>query len=75
MTKGAKWSRNIAIYLIKIYQVFISPLKFNCCRYYPSCSNYAIGAINKYGIFKGGYLSLKRLLKCNPLFPGGIDPV
>ncbi|WP_456325586.1 membrane protein insertion efficiency factor YidD [Desulfonauticus submarinus] len=61
--------------LIKIYQYCISPL-FPCkCRYYPTCSNYALEAITRFGVIKGGWLFLKRFIRCNPLFKGGIDPV
>lgn len=61
---------------LKIYQKYMSPLKVKAtCRFYPSCSQYMIDAINKYGIFKGVYLGLKRILRCNPFHPGGYDPV
>lgn len=60
---------------IKFYRKFISPLKPACCRFYPSCSKYALEALEKYGPAKGLYLSTKRILKCNPLFKGGYDPV
>lgn len=65
----------IPILLIKIYQVLLSPLFPNSCRFYPTCSNYCIEAFNKHGLFKGIYFGVKRILKCNPLFEGGIDPV
>jgi len=65
----------IPILLIKIYQVLLSPLFPNSCRFYPTCSNYCIEAFKKHGLFKGIYLGTKRILKCNPLFEGGIDPV
>jgi len=60
---------------IKLYQRFISPLFPNSCRFYPTCSNYAILAIDKYGIVKGSFLAIKRILKCNPFHPGGYDPL
>jgi len=60
---------------IKLYQRFISPLFPNSCRFYPTCSNYAILAIDKYGIVKGSFLAIKRILKCNPFYPGGYDPL
>ncbi len=59
---------------IRIYQFTISPLLGNCCRFYPSCSNYALEAIEKHG-WKGLWLTLKRLCKCHPFHPGGVDPV
>lgn len=63
------------IILIKLYRFLISPLLGNNCRFYPSCSSYAIEAINKFGILKGCYYTLTRLIKCNPFFDGGYDPV
>ncbi|HHV74550.1 MULTISPECIES: membrane protein insertion efficiency factor YidD [unclassified Thermoanaerobacterium] len=65
----------IFIYLIKFYQKFISPMKPKSCRFYPTCSQYAIDAIMKYGILKGGIMALWRILRCNPFNPGGYDPV
>lgn len=65
----------IMIKLIKFYQKFISPLKGRTCRFYPTCSQYALQAIEKYGFYKGGYLALKRILKCHPFHQGGYDPV
>ncbi|HUW39892.1 MAG TPA: membrane protein insertion efficiency factor YidD [Rectinemataceae bacterium] len=61
--------------LIKIYRTVISPLKPPTCRFYPTCSAYAYEAIKKYGPIKGGWLSIKRILRCHPLNPGGYDPV
>nr|WP_084503112.1 membrane protein insertion efficiency factor YidD [Desulfatirhabdium butyrativorans] len=61
--------------LIRGYQIAISPLLGDHCRFYPSCSHYAYQAIGKYGIFKGGYLAVLRLLKCHPFHPGGVDQV
>ncbi|MBW1729892.1 MAG: membrane protein insertion efficiency factor YidD [Deltaproteobacteria bacterium] len=63
------------IALITIYQRIISPLKPPCCRFYPSCSDYARQAIEKYGILKGGMLAVVRVLKCHPFHPGGYDPL
>ena len=61
---------------IKFYRKFISPYKGNIhCRYIPTCSQYALEAIEKYGPFKGGYLAVKRILRCNPMHKGGIDMV
>lgn len=61
--------------IIRFYRVCISPLKPPTCRFYPTCSLYAIEAIEKYGAFKGGYLAGKRILKCHPFHAGGYDPV
>lgn len=63
------------IALIVFYQKYISPLKPQSCRFYPTCSNYAIQAILRFGWFYGSYLSLRRILKCHPFHPGGYDPV
>jgi putative membrane protein insertion efficiency factor len=63
------------IKLIEFYQKYISPMKKPSCRFYPTCSQYAIDALNKYGFIKGTYLSVKRILKCHPFHPGGYDPV
>lgn len=65
----------ILIWLIEMYRKSISPLTLPRCRYLPSCSEYVEEALFKYGLLKGGFLGLKRILKCNPLFPGGYDPV
>ncbi len=67
--------KKIFIFLIKLYRKYISPLKKPCCRFYPTCSEYAIEAYEKYGALKGTYLTVKRLIKCNPFNPGGIDKV
>jgi uncharacterized protein len=65
----------IVIYLIKFYRFFISPILGSHCRFSPTCSSYAIQALTKYGFFYGFYLSLKRILKCHPWHPGGIDNI
>ena len=70
---------NIFVYLliklIKIYKFLISPLLGNSCRYFPTCSEYSIESLKSYGLFKGLYLSLKRILSCHPWGNGGFDPV
>ncbi|MDR1773875.1 MAG: membrane protein insertion efficiency factor YidD [Clostridioides sp.] len=65
----------VFIFMIRCYQKYISPLKGPTCRFYPTCSEYAIQAIKKYGIFKGSYLAVRRILKCHPFHPGGFDPL
>jgi putative membrane protein insertion efficiency factor len=65
----------IFIILIKFYQKAISPLFPSSCRFYPSCSEYTKQAIQKYGSLKGSWLGLKRISKCHPFHPGGIDQV
>ena len=68
--------RRIFIKLIRFYQKYISPLKkHGCCKYNPTCSQYAIEAFSKYGVIKGGALSVWRILRCNPWSKGGYDPV
>jgi len=67
--------RYTLIALIKFYQYFISPLLGPRCRFYPSCSSYALEALSRHGVIIGLYLTLRRLLKCHPLHEGGIDPV
>ncbi|RKY03948.1 membrane protein insertion efficiency factor YidD [Candidatus Poribacteria bacterium] len=64
----------IAIGILRIYQLFISPLFPPSCRFYPTCSQYAVEAIGRHGVLRGGWLSLKRLLRCHPFSPGGYDP-
>lgn len=67
--------QGLMIGLIKLYQITLSPFIGNSCRYVPTCSNYGIEAIRKYGPFKGGYLTLKRVLSCHPWGGSGYDPV
>jgi len=67
--------RYVLIWVIKLYQYFISPLLGNNCRFYPSCSAYSMEAFELHGLIKGFYLSVRRLLKCHPFHEGGIDPV
>ena len=63
------------ILLIRLYQITLSPFIGKSCRYTPTCSNYGIEAIRKYGFFKGGWLTFKRILSCNPWGGSGYDPV
>jgi uncharacterized protein len=64
-----------AITLVKIYKVLISPMLRPSCRFYPTCSTYSIEALKKHGFIKGGILSAKRIVSCNPFHKGGHDPV
>jgi hypothetical protein len=68
-------ARIVALGLIRAYQIVISPVLGPSCRFYPSCSHYAFQAIERYGLLRGAGLAGKRLLKCHPFHPGGIDPV
>ncbi|MEW6525673.1 MAG: membrane protein insertion efficiency factor YidD [Spirochaetota bacterium] len=65
----------IPVVLIKLYKLVISPVLPNACRFYPTCSQYAIEALTRHGLFKGGFLSVKRILRCHPFCDGGYDPV
>ena len=65
----------IFIFLIRIYQKIISPILPSACRYTPTCSQYAIEALQKYGPFKGSWLAIKRIVSCNPWGGHGHDPV
>ncbi|WP_409302306.1 membrane protein insertion efficiency factor YidD [Peribacillus sp. SCS-155] len=67
--------KNMLIGVIRFYQIAISPLKPPTCRFYPTCSHYGLEAIKRFGPFKGTWLTIKRILKCHPFHPGGIDPV
>ncbi|MFA6902406.1 MAG: membrane protein insertion efficiency factor YidD [Gallionellaceae bacterium] len=66
--------KSVLLRLIKLYQYAISPLMAPSCRFTPSCSQYASEAIVKHGALRGSWLSLKRVLRCNPWNPGGYDP-
>ncbi len=67
--------KQIGIALVKIYQTLISPLLPSACRFYPTCSEYTLQALKKYGFLKGCWKGLVRIGKCHPLHPGGHDPL
>ena len=67
--------KTLLLLLITFYRSYISPRFPSCCRYTPTCSEYAMEAIQKYGALKGGWLAIKRILRCHPGKPGGYDPV
>jgi putative membrane protein insertion efficiency factor len=67
--------RHVLIGLLKAYRLVVSPLYGNVCRYYPSCSAYALRAVEVHGAVKGSWLAGRRLLRCHPWTPGGFDPV
>jgi uncharacterized protein len=65
----------IAMALIRLYQVTLSPILPPACRFTPTCSRYAYQALDRFGFFKGGWLAIKRIGRCHPFHPGGYDPV
>ncbi len=67
--------QQILILLIRMYRYAVSPLLGDQCRFYPSCSTYTIEALQIHGALKGAWLGIRRVLRCNPWHPGGIDPV
>jgi len=67
--------RYIFIALIKLYRITLSKIIPSSCRFTPSCSVYAITALERFGVFKGGFLALRRIIRCNPFSPGGEDLV
>jgi putative membrane protein insertion efficiency factor len=67
--------KKLVLFLIRFYQKFVSPCFPPSCRYTPTCSQYTFEAVQKYGVIKGLFLGIKRILRCNPFFPGGDDPV
>jgi putative membrane protein insertion efficiency factor len=72
MNQGAK---TIVLYLLRAYKWAISPMFSPACRYVPTCSEYAVEAVQRYGAWRGGLMSIKRLLRCHPLACSGYDPV
>ena len=67
--------KKLLIYIIKFYRKHISPMKSTKCPYFPTCSEYGLEAVSKYGALKGGCMALWRILRCNPFSKGGYDPV
>jgi uncharacterized protein len=67
--------KKIMIGFIRFYQIVISPLKPPTCRFYPTCSHYGLESVKRFGALKGGWLAVKRIIKCHPFHPGGFDPV
>ena len=65
----------LLIAIVRLYKYLISPILPGSCRFVPSCSEYSIEALKKYGALKGSYLSVRRVARCNPFNPGGFDPV
>jgi uncharacterized protein len=67
--------RTLTLFFLRLYKRFISPLLPPACRFEPTCSVYAMQAIEKYGFIRGSWLAFKRLLRCQPFHPGGWDPI
>ncbi len=67
--------KRLILALIRFYQRYISPGLPPSCRFYPTCSQYTYQAVERYGVVKGGWLGIKRILRCQPWNPGGYDPV
>ncbi|MEH7374654.1 MULTISPECIES: membrane protein insertion efficiency factor YidD [Bacillaceae] len=67
--------KKVFLAIIRFYQIVISPIKPPTCRFYPTCSHYGMEAIGRFGALKGGWLTIKRISKCHPFHPGGLDPV
>ena len=67
--------KKLILKMIRFYQKYISPMSPPTCRFYPTCSQYAIEAVEEHGAIKGSYLATRRILKCHPLHKGGFDPV
>lgn len=70
-----EWPRRVLMVPIRGYQKFISPALPPSCRFTPSCSQYALEAVAKYGALRGGWLAARRLVRCHPFNPGGYDPI
>lgn len=75
MRRLSSLPKRAMLWLIRFYRAAISPSLPPSCRYTPTCSEYALEAVEKYGALKGGYLALRRILRCHPLHKGGYDPV
>lgn len=75
MKKRFRPLTKLLILLIRLYQITLSPFIGGSCRYTPTCSNYGLEALRKYGAFKGGWLTIKRVVSCNPWGGSGYDPV
>jgi putative membrane protein insertion efficiency factor len=67
--------RNLSVLVLRLYRAVISPLYGDVCRYYPSCSSYALQAIQQYGVLRGSWLGIRRIARCHPWAAGGVDDV
>ena len=71
----SQWSRNAVLYLLRGYKWALSPMLSPACRYVPTCSDYAMEAVDRYGVLRGGLMAARRVLRCHPFVQGGYDPV
>ena len=72
---AAQMPKSFILFLLRGYKLLISPLLGQRCRFYPSCSTYTMQAIERFGVLRGGWLGVRRIGRCHPLHPGGVDPV
>jgi putative membrane protein insertion efficiency factor len=70
-----RWTSRLGVSVVHAYQLLLSPFLGGACRFEPSCSQYAVSAITQHGLLRGGWLALRRILKCHPFGPHGLDPV
>jgi uncharacterized protein len=68
-------AKSLVLLILRGYKRFLSPLLGTNCRFYPGCSTYAMQAVERFGVLRGGWLATQRIARCNPLHPGGLDPV
>lgn len=68
-------AQTLILLILRFYKRWISPLLGTNCRFHPSCSNYAMTAVGRFGALRGGWLAVRRIARCHPLHPGGLDPV
>ena len=68
-------AKSLVLLILRGYKRFLSPMLGANCRFYPSCSSYAMLAVERFGVLRGGWLATRRVARCNPLHPGGLDPV
>ena len=71
----ASLPRRVVVAVIRLYQRFISPITPPSCRFYPTCSSYALTSVERFGVLRGGWMGICRIARCNPFNPGGYDPV
>jgi putative membrane protein insertion efficiency factor len=75
MSRVSRWLAAPVVLLVRLYQRLISPMRPATCRFYPSCSAYAVTSLERFGLVRGGWLAARRLGRCHPWTPGGVDPV